>query len=285
VSSQPGMCRPQIVSSSVAAHVELRDAIHPLIAQGSGSAPVPNTLAIGGTHPTLLLTGPNMAGKSTLMRTVCVATILAQVGCYVCASAANISPCDRIFTRIGARDAMLQGQSTLMVELAETSTILHAATRRSLVLVDELGRGTSTFDGCAIADGVLRYLAETSRPLMIFSTHYHHLAEQVVRHSIPGVAMGHMDYTLAATSAEVSSAQSREVVFLYRLVSGVCQRSYGIEVASRAGIPSNIVESARLISRRLESYGKTTQVMQLLSDVVTEGTDAHVLTSRARCIL
>jgi len=154
---------------------------------------VPNDIALGGEGgaPTsILLTGPNMGGKSTLLRQTCIAIIMAQLGCFVPAKSCKMAPFDRIFTRIGAHDNILAGHSTFMVELQETSRILRSATPKSLVILDELGRGTSTFDGYAIAYAVLSHIVSRQRALTLFATHYHGLTEEFQHNSL--VALKHM---------------------------------------------------------------------------------------------
>ncbi|KPI87746.1 putative mismatch repair protein MSH8 [Leptomonas seymouri] len=285
----PTVCYPEIVvegsSQSSVASMRGWDLVHPLLAAQN---PVPNTVCLDSSEGrVLLLTGPNMAGKSTLMRTVAINVLLAQLGGPVLGTRMELVPVDRIFTRIGARDASHKGQSTLYVELSETAEILRSATARSLCLVDELGRGTSTHDGMAIAYATLRALTEAplAAPLTIFSTHYHALAMEQARVSsaataqihAPTVQMGYMDFVLksespqpAAAAATTAASESTtpgtpfgdddgentsrscapasaltSVVFLYRLVRGICARSYGVEVALMAGIPTALVHLAK----------------------------------------
>lgn len=250
-----------------------RELVHPLLAAKN---PVANSVSLDDREGrVLLLTGPNMAGKSTLMRTVAVNVIMAQLGGPVLASAMEWSPVDRVFTRIGARDASDKGQSTLYVELSETADILHCASARSLCLVDELGRGTSTHDGMAIAHATLQALTETkpAAPLTIFSTHYHALAMEQARTAASAsleagahaVQLGYMDFVLKSdavapcTDGDLSEtsrscppiASVSSVVFLYHLVRGICARSYGVEVALMAGIPTTLVQLAKRKSEAL----------------------------------
>ncbi|KAJ3119956.1 DNA mismatch repair protein msh6 [Physocladia obscura] len=167
------LCRPEFVSGNVNSVFEVKDLRHPCIRTDSGKEFIPNDTMLGGDGANMiLLTGPNMGGKSTLLRQTCVAVIMAQLGCYVPASSCRMTPFERIFTRIGAHDNILAGQSTFMVELSETSKILREASPRSLVILDELGRGTSTFDGFAIAFSVLYHLITRTHCLGLFSTHY-----------------------------------------------------------------------------------------------------------------
>lgn len=184
---------------------------------------------------TLLLTGPNMGGKSTLLRTSCLIVVMAQLGCKVPATSCVISPVDRIFTRLGATDKILAGQSTFFVELAETALILRHATTRSLCILDELGRGTATFDGTAIAHAVLEHLVSKTRCLSLFATHYHLLVEGWAID--PRVILGHMDC--------LTSLETEQVTFLYKLCDGCSPRSYGINVARLAGMPEAVLALAK----------------------------------------
>jgi len=204
----------------------------------------PNTINL--SDPVMILTGPNMGGKSTLLRQACLVVIMAQAGFAVPCSSARFSPVDRVFTRIGANDRMLAGQSTFQVELEETSSILRNATSRSLVLLDELGRGTSTFDGIAIAFSVIKHLAAL-RTRTLFSTHYHSLATECS--AWPGVSLKHM-HCLAEKGA---------LVLLYELREGGCERSFAYNVATLAGIPSSITSEASRISERMEGEALANQ--------------------------
>ncbi|KAK7199911.1 DNA mismatch repair protein MSH6 [Novymonas esmeraldas] len=275
----PTVCYPQLCvgregDSGAAAEVRGCDMVHPLLA---ARGPVANSVTLDDTEGrVLLLTGPNMAGKSTLMRTVAINVLMAQLGGPVLATKMELSPVDRIFTRIGARDASQKGQSTLYVELSETADILHSAGARSLCLVDELGRGTSTHDGMAIAHATLATLTATkpAAPLTIFSTHYHALAMEQARTETAALAadrharavqLGYMDFVLKAEPTAPLAAGDADggngscatgpcvssVVFLYRLVRGICARSYGVEVALMAGIPHTLVQLAKSRSEAL----------------------------------
>ncbi|KAG0331996.1 DNA mismatch repair protein msh6 [Podila humilis] len=235
-------CRPEFVESEQSV-LELEGLRHPCVIPGIAANFIPNdTLLGGGSSNLILLTGPNMGGKSTLLRQTCVAVIMAQLGCYVPAEKCRLTPFDRIFTRIGANDNILAGQSTFMVELSETSKILAEATERSMVILDELGRGTSTFDGYAIAYSVLHELSIRIGCLGLFSTHYGNLTDEFARD--PNVSLKHM-------ACQVDQA-NREVTFLYKLVDGVCEKSYGMNVAHMAGVPSAIVERAEEMAQQFE---------------------------------
>ncbi|CBZ26043.1 putative mismatch repair protein MSH8 [Leishmania mexicana MHOM/GT/2001/U1103] len=271
----PTVCYPRLCTAHERDVAVVRgwDMIHPLL---TGKNPVANNVSLDDAEGrVLLLTGPNMAGKSTLMRTVALNVLLAQLGGPVLATRMELSPVDRVFTRIGARDASHKGQSTLYVELSETADILHSASARSLCLVDELGRGTSTHDGMAIAYATLHALttAKPAAPLTIFSTHYHALAMEQARTATPTptgahtrvVQLGYMDFVLKSETAtafadEDANDTSRScapascvsnLVFLYRLVRGICARSYGVEVAVMAGIPHTLVQLAKAKSEAL----------------------------------
>ncbi|KAG0378622.1 DNA mismatch repair protein msh6 [Mortierella sp. AD032] len=235
-------CRPEFVESERSV-LELEGLRHPCVIPGIASDFIPNDTMLGGdTSNLILLTGPNMGGKSTLLRQTCVAVIMAQLGCYVPAEKCRLTSFDRIFTRIGANDNILAGQSTFMVELSETSKILSEATERSMVILDELGRGTSTFDGYAIAYSVLHELSTRIGCLGLFSTHYGTLTNEFERD--PNIALKHM-------ACQVDQA-NREVTFLYKLVDGVCEKSYGMNVAHMAGVPREIVDRAEEMAQEFE---------------------------------
>ncbi|KAG6723721.1 hypothetical protein I3842_03G222000 [Carya illinoinensis] len=219
---------------------------HPFALGENGGLPVPNDIILGkdidGYHArTLLLTGPNMGGKSTLLRATCLAVILAQLGCYVPCELCVLSLVDIIFTRLGATDRIMTGESTFFVECMETASVLQNATQDSLVILDELGRGTSTFDGYAIAYAVFRNLIEKVNCRLLFATHYHPLTKEFASH--PHVTLQHMACTFKSKS-DCNSKGDQELVFLYRLTSGACPESYGLQVATMAGIPEQVVEAA-----------------------------------------
>ncbi|TPX69650.1 hypothetical protein SpCBS45565_g02308 [Spizellomyces sp. 'palustris'] len=232
-------CRPEFVKSETSM-LEIDEMRHPCITHGAVSDFIPNDLHFGGGDKSnmVLLTGPNMGGKSTLLRQTCIAVIMAQMGCYVPARRCRMTIFDRIFTRLGANDNILAGQSTFMVELAETCKIMREATPRSLVILDELGRGTSTFDGYAIAYAVLHHLITHVRCLGLFSTHYRMLTTEFADNSL--ITMKYMSF--------LTDEEKREVTFLYKLTDGSCPKSYGMNVASMAGVPIEIVEKADKIA-------------------------------------
>ncbi|KAG9457908.1 hypothetical protein H6P81_002416 [Aristolochia fimbriata] len=251
-------CRPTIkgpsCSSEYTPSLSAKGLGHPVLrsdnlSQGSF---VPNDVTIGGEgHASfLLLTGPNMGGKSTLLRQVCLATILAQVGANVPAESFELFPVDQIFVRMGAKDHIMSGQSTFLTELSETAAMLSSATRNSLVVLDELGRGTSTSDGQAIAQSVLEHFICKIGCRGIFSTHYHRLAVEYEKD--PKVALCHMGCRVGKEAGGIE-----KVTFLYRLTPGACPKSYGVNVAHLAGLPDSVVRKAAHKSSEFESnYGK-----------------------------
>ena len=219
------------------------DARHPVVERHVTDAFVPNDVQLdGGTRQLVILTGPNMGGKSTYLRQVALLAVLAQAGSFVPARHAKLAVVDRIFARVGASDNIARGQSTFMVEMQETATILHAATDRSLVILDEIGRGTATFDGLSLAWAVAEHLASNTRarPKTIFATHYHELTDLADAH--PGVVNFHV------TAREYRD----EIVFLHKIVDGRSDRSYGIQVARLAGLPPEVVRRAAEILAELE---------------------------------
>lgn len=219
---------PQVIDEFC---LDIKDGRHPVIEALQGDF-VPNDLVLNEQQRVLLLTGPNMAGKSTYLRQTALIVILAQMGSFVPATSARIGLVDRIFTRIGAADDLSTGQSTFMVECAETAHLVHNATERSLIVLDELGRGTSTYDGMAIAQAVIEHLHNKVRARTLFSTHYHELTklEQSLAHLIT--------YQVAVEE------KNGQVYFLHKVLPGNADKSYGINVAKMAGVPSAIVRRA-----------------------------------------
>ncbi|MGE3343918.1 MAG: DNA mismatch repair protein MutS, partial [Vicinamibacterales bacterium] len=219
------------------------DARHPVVERHVASAFVPNDVSLNGTARQLvILTGPNMGGKSTFLRQTALLAVLAQAGAFVPARRAKLSIVDRIYARVGASDNIARGQSTFMVEMQETAAILHSATSRSLVILDEIGRGTATFDGLSLAWAVAEHLAtsDRARPKTIFATHYHELTDLA-----DGIA-GVVNFHVAAREFK------DEIVFLHKVIEGRSDRSYGIQVARLAGLPSSVVRRASAILRSLE---------------------------------
>jgi DNA mismatch repair protein MutS len=240
VAVRRGYTRPVVDGSSL---VNIRDGRHPvletLMPEGEF---VPNDAELDGDDiQIVLITGPNMAGKSTYMRQVALIVIMAQMGSYVAATRARVGVVDRVFTRVGASDDLARGQSTFMVEMIEAATILNCSTDRSLLILDEIGRGTSTFDGLSIAWAVVEYIHAHSRAKTLFATHYHQLTD--------------LDRVLPRLKNSHFTAEERDgqVVFLRKVVDGSTDRSYGIQVAALAGLPSEVLERANDILESIES--------------------------------
>ena len=236
-------CRPKFDSS---ADIEIVEGRHPVIEQqemaGGNERFVPNDLYLNSTtHTVLVLTGPNMGGKSTYLRQAALVVILAQMGSFVPATSARLGVVDRVFTRIGASDNLARGRSTFMVEMTETAAILHTATPRSLILLDEVGRGTATYDGLAIAWAAVEYIHARMRSKTLFATHYFELTELAER--LSGVKNYHVSVK------EVAGG----IVFLRKVEQGAADRSYGIEVAKLAGLPNEVIERAREVLAEHES--------------------------------
>uniref|UniRef100_M4BJP3 DNA mismatch repair protein n=1 Tax=Hyaloperonospora arabidopsidis (strain Emoy2) TaxID=559515 RepID=M4BJP3_HYAAE len=270
-SQSEGYAKPEVVAASSAnggtPFIDIKEGVHPCVAASYDNGDfIPNDACLGieGKGQMILLSGPNMGGKSTLLRQTCVLTLMAQIGSFVPAATCRLSPVDRIFTRIGASDRILAGQSTLYVELAETATILNHATRHSLVILDELGRGTSTFDGTAIAYSVVEHLLSDIQCRTMFATHYHSLVEEYADNS--KVSLGHM-------GCIVNPENDRKVTFLYKLEDGACPKSYGINVAMLAKLPDQVIECAAKKSAQFERSLQATnarmeqEMVQLAQDV------------------
>jgi DNA mismatch repair protein MutS len=241
-------CRPNFVEAvnGMAGDLEIIAGRHPVIEQqemaGGSERFVPNDLYLNSsTHTILLLTGPNMGGKSTYLRQTALIVILAQMGSFVPARSARLSVVDRVFTRIGASDNLARGRSTFMVEMTETAAILHTATARSLILLDEVGRGTSTYDGLAIAWAAVEYLHARVRAKTLFATHYFELTE--LAEQLSGVKNYHVSVKETGGG----------IVFLRKVEPGAADRSYGIEVAKLAGLPNEVIERARQVLTEHES--------------------------------
>ncbi|KAF7906164.1 hypothetical protein EAF00_000443 [Botryotinia globosa] len=234
-------CRPKFVDSERSV-VEFEELRHPCVLPNVTDF-IPNDVQLGGKLPNInLLTGANAAGKSTILRMTCVAVIMAQLGCYVPAKSATLTPVDRIMSRLGANDNIFAAQSTFFVELSETKKILSEATSRSLVILDELGRGTSSYDGVSVAQAVLHHVASHIGCIGFFATHYHSLALEFDSH--PEVINKRM-------AIEVDN-ESRSVLFLYKLENGVAEGSFGMHCASMCGIPRKVVDRAEVAAREWE---------------------------------
>jgi DNA mismatch repair protein MutS len=220
--------------------IEIQQGRHPVVEAVSRSAFTPNDARLSDQNRMLLITGPNMGGKSTYMRQTALIVLLAHIGCYVPAQAVRIGPIDRIFTRIGSADDLAGGRSTFMVEMTETAVILNNATQHSLVIMDEIGRGTSTFDGLSLAFACAEYLAERVRAFTLFSTHYFELTD---------LAQVHASISNVHLSAQMFQD---ELVFLHAVQRGAASQSYGLQVAKLAGVPDVVIRLARQQLARLE---------------------------------
>jgi DNA mismatch repair protein MutS len=242
LAAQRNYCRPKLEDSG---DLEIVAGRHPVIEEqelGGGERFVPNDLYLNSTsHTILVLTGPNMGGKSTYLRQAALIVILAQMGSFVPARAVRLGLVDRVFTRIGASDNLARGRSTFMVEMTETAAILHTATPRSLILLDEVGRGTSTYDGLAIAWAAIEYLHARTRAKTLFATHYFELTE--LADQLSGVKNYHVSVKETGGG----------IVFLRKVEPGAADRSYGIEVAKLAGLPNEVIERAREVLNEHEN--------------------------------
>jgi DNA mismatch repair protein MutS len=242
-----GYCRPEIADGRL---IDIKDGRHPVVEQSLGAGFfVPNSINLGNQegleYPDLIiLTGPNASGKSCYLRQVGLIQLLAQTGSFVPAKSAKISICDRIFTRVGAVDDLATGQSTFMVEMNETANILNHATERSLVLLDEIGRGTATFDGLSIAWSVAEYLATVLQSRTIFATHYHELNE------LASILENVANYQVTVKELP------HEIVFLHQVRPGGADKSYGIEAGRLAGLPASVIDRAMQVMGQIEKHSK-----------------------------
>ncbi len=234
-------CRPEFVDD---AGLAIEEGRHPVVEEQVETF-IPNDCSLSATRRMLLITGPNMGGKSTFMRQVALIVLMAHVGSFVPAAAARIGPIDQIFTRIGAADDLAGGRSTFMVEMTESANILHNATDRSLVLMDEVGRGTSTFDGLALAWAIARHLVEKNRAFTLFATHYFELTGLALEYK--EVANVHLD----------AMEHKDKIVFLHHVEEGPASRSYGLQVAALAGVPGAVTRAAKRYLQKLEEANLT----------------------------
>ncbi len=255
VAVQRGYCRPEMTLGS---EISITDGRHPVVeVMLKDSLFVPNDTELGsGSNQVSIITGPNMAGKSTYMRQVALIVLMAQIGSFVPARSARLGLVDRVFTRIGASDDLASGQSTFMVEMAEVASILKYATGRSLLILDEIGRGTSTYDGMSIARAVLEYAADPKRlgAKTLFATHYHELS--MLENKLPNVK----NYNIAVKK------RGDRMIFLRKIVPGATDDSYGVEVAKLAGLPNPVISRAREILKELESGAAPQYVPQAMQD-------------------
>ncbi|KAI2085046.1 Mismatch repair protein msh3 [Ophidiomyces ophidiicola] len=260
IAAQPGYVQPTYTDE---ARISIREGRHPMVEQLLLDAYVPNGTELS-TNETraLLVTGPNMGGKSSYVRQVALIAIMGQIGSYVPAESATLGMLDAVYTRMGAFDNMLAGESTFMVELSETSDILKQATPRSLVILDELGRGTSTHDGVAIAQAVLEYIVRELQSLTLFITHYQHLS--TLARTFPGGELRnvHMKFTETGSGGQ-------DVTFLYEVGDGVAHRSYGLNVARLANIPPSVLDVAYKKSAELEQKIKRRKLAGILRGILS----------------
>ena len=234
VAGRRGYCRPRFVEDTV---LEIDAGRHPVV-ESRIEQFIPNDARLGPARTLLLITGPNMGGKSTYMRQVALIVLMAHVGAFVPAGAARIGPIDQVFTRIGAADDLVGGRSTFMVEMTESANILHNATEKSLVLMDEVGRGTSTFDGLALAWAIARHLIEKNRALTMFATHYFEMTRLALEYR-------------EAVNVHLDAVEHKDsIVFLHAVEEGPASQSYGLQVAALAGVPKPVIRQAK---RTLES--------------------------------
>jgi DNA mismatch repair protein MutS len=231
-------CRPTLNESL---RLEIKDGRHPVLDQNLVEEKfVPNDTTLNGEMRLAIITGPNMAGKSTYIRQVALIVLMAQIGSFVPAASAEIGIVDRIFTRVGANDDLARGQSTFMVEMNETANIVNNATARSLVILDEIGRGTSTFDGLSIAWSVAEFLHDKIKARTLFATHYHELTKLATERE------GVCNFNVAVRE------WNEQIIFLRKIIPGGADKSYGIQVARLAGLPKEILDRARDILAHLE---------------------------------
>ncbi|KAI1459819.1 DNA mismatch repair protein Msh6 [Annulohypoxylon moriforme] len=262
-------CRPVFVDEERSV-VEFEELRHPCMLNTVDDF-IPNDIVLGGDSAKInLLTGANAAGKSTILRMSCIAVIMAQIGCYVPATSSRLTPCDRIMSRLGANDNIFAAQSTFFVELSETKKILSEATPRSLVILDELGRGTSSYDGVAVAQAVLHHVATHIGCIGFFATHYHSLATEFENH--PEIRAKRMQIHV--------DEQQRRVTFLYKLEDGVAEGSFGMHCAAMCGIANRVIERAEVAAREWEHTSRLKESLErakegcyiplgMLSDVAT----------------
>ena len=264
VAVQRGYCRPEITLGS---EISITDGRHPVVeVMLKDSLFVPNDTQLGSRdNQVSIITGPNMAGKSTYMRQVALIVLMAQMGSFVPARSARLGIVDRVFTRIGASDDLASGQSTFMVEMAEVASILKHATGRSLLILDEIGRGTSTYDGMAIARAVLEYAANSKKlgAKTLFATHYHELT--TIENELPNVK----NYNIAVKK------RGEQMIFLRKIVPGAADDSYGVEVAKLAGLPNSVISRAREILTELENGTAAPVVIRKEADEQISMLDLH----------
>ena len=258
-------CRPKISSRQI---FELSDSRHPVI---EGILPIEDSFIANDINLNSLsrqiavITGPNMAGKSTFLRQVALTSIMMQIGSYIPASKATLPIIDKVYTRVGASDNLAEGESTFLVEMNETANILNNATSNSLIILDEIGRGTSTFDGLAIAWSVIEFLHNNNKfnPLTLFATHYHELVQLA----------NQLDRSFNL-NIEVSESNG-ELVFLRKILDGGASQSYGVHVAKMAGLPSQVVNRANIVLKKLASDKETNLDCKDIDQMEIDFYDSH----------
>ncbi|KAK2755526.1 Mismatch repair protein msh3 [Arachnomyces sp. PD_36] len=265
IASQPGYVKPQYTNDT---KISVQEGRHPMVEQLLLDTYVPNDINLSSDDTrALLVTGPNMGGKSSYVRQVALIAVMGQIGSYVPAKSATLGMLDAVFTRMGAFDNMMAGESTFMVELSETADILKQATPRSLIILDELGRGTSTHDGVAIAQAVLDYAVRNLRSLTLFITHYQHLSGMARGFPNGELRNVHMKFTETGKGGE-------DITFLYEVGEGVAHRSYGLNVARLANVPASVLETAKVKSGELEEKicrKKMAGLVRSVGEVVASG--------------
>ena len=256
VSEECNFVRPTINHEHI---INVLDARHPVVEKVIKDDYISNDIIMDKDTSVLLITGPNMSGKSTYMRTLAVLIILNQIGCFVPAKEANIPVFDKIFTRIGASDDLVGGESTFMVEMKESAYALKNATINSLILFDELGRGTSTYDGISLAGSIISYITKHIKCKTMFSTHYHELTK-----------MSELDPSIKNVHVTIDENEGG-VVFLHKVLDGAVDRSYGVNVAELAGLPKEVTEEARKLLKVYEKENKEekTHIKQFELDLET----------------
>ena len=283
VASLPGYIKPTFLPSSTPPTIEIAQGRHPIAEHTLPNGYIPFTTSLSSPSPLAhLITGPNMGGKSSYVRAVALLVLLAQIGSFVPASAMRLTLADAIYTRMGARDNLFAGESTFMVEVSETAAILRGATPRSLIVLDELGRGTSTHDGAAIAHAVLEHVVRETKCLTLFITHYQNLARVADGLGDGRVRCVHMRFRaerharILSDEATGDDAGDEEITFLYEVGDGVAHRSYGLNVARLARIPGKVLDMAARKSREMEEDIKARRLRgaaALLRDVLRNGPD------------
>jgi len=267
-----GGCFPDLLTDYSSPTIDIKEGKHPCL-DLSGIAYIPNDTFIGSDSNLIILTGPNMGGKSTLMRQTGLLVILAQMGCMVPAESMAITPVDRVFTRLGAEDNIIGGESTFFVELQETGTILSHASPHSLVLVDELGRGTATYDGTAIAGAVVSWLVDR-KARTLFATHYHALATEIRK----GVKAAHMACMIENEGHEDISQEN--ITFLYKLTEGAAPKSHGFNAAKLAGLPAEIIRAGFAKAKEFELNEKKKELFQEMFNMNEDLSDIKLLISK-----